>query len=289
FLVLSLVSFLFVWVRAVLFFSPTLFSSNNPSSPTGGSPRRAGGGGGGGGPRLASINAIGDLSHTLETLLDGLTPELRAKHPNTLNLAQRCAERLSEQVDQVSRGSPVTRAQNLINELEYTHALITGNNPPPPVDIKPEPVPTPSPDTNEKSVAPPKEQVRVRADLLNRMISNAGEIGIYRARLEQHNNNLKFNLDELTQTVIRLNEQLRKMNVETEAQMRHRRGEDTPDERMSQDDEIDKQKRELDPLELDRFSTIQLLSRTLSETANDLLNIKSLLGEQYKEMETLLI
>ena len=42
-------------------------------------------------------------------------------------------------------------------------------------------------------------------------------------------------------------------------------------------------------MELDRFSTIQQLSRSLIETVNDLVSIKNLLYEQQKESETLLL
>ncbi|KOR27217.1 hypothetical protein TI03_07330, partial [Achromatium sp. WMS1] len=130
----------------------------------------------------------------------------------------------------------------------------------------------------------PQEFIKIRSDLLNRLIGNAGEISIYRARLEQQNTSLKNNLDELKQTVERLNGQLRNMTIETEAQIRFRKGD--MEEAAEHDDTSGE---ELDPLELDRFSNIQLLSRSLAETSNDLLNIRSFLEEQQRETDTLLI
>lgn len=78
----------------------------------------------------------------------------------------------------------------------------------------------------------------------------------------------QFNLEELSQTVVRLREQLRKLEIETEAQIiyRHQR-------------EPEKEA-EFDPLELDRYSTIQQLSRALAETASDVSSIKDLLQAQ---------
>jgi chemosensory pili system protein ChpA (sensor histidine kinase/response regulator) len=256
-----------------------------------------------GSARLAGIQAIGTLSHTLETLLDGLTPELIQTHGNVLLLAQRAADRINNQVEQVRKGHAVSKALPLLDELEYTHAVVTGKTPPPPKERKVETKVQKQEDVSKKpdvktqkaaeatsvvsAQAPSEvkktvEQVKVQADLLNRLISNAGEVSIYGARLEQHNTNLKFNLVELNQTVTILNDRLRQMTMETEAQMRFRKGDEKEEVGESS-------QKELDPLELDRFSTIQLLSRTLAETVNDLLSIRSLLGEQQKEAETLLV
>ena len=64
--------------------------------------------------------------------------------------------------------------------------------------------------------------MRVRADLLDNLVNYAGEVSIYRARLEQQVGAIRFNLTELDQTVARLREQLRTMDIETEAQILYR-------------------------------------------------------------------
>ncbi|HUY84718.1 MAG TPA: Hpt domain-containing protein, partial [Steroidobacteraceae bacterium] len=53
------------------------------------------------------------------------------------------------------------------------------------------------------------EMARVDADLLDTMLNNAGEVSIFRARLDQQVNSIDFNLVELARTVTRLKEQLR--------------------------------------------------------------------------------
>src|SRR5690606_9703465 len=63
------------------------------------------------------------------------------------------------------------------------------------------------------------EVVRVRGDLIENLINSAGEVSIYRSRLEQQVNTIGFNLAELDQTVVRLREQLRRLEMETEAQI----------------------------------------------------------------------
>ncbi len=136
-----------------------------------------------------------------------------------------------------------------------------------------------SPEPESEPEVAAVERVRVRSDLLDNMVNHAGEVGIYRARLEQQNNLLGFDLQELDQTVSRLKDQLRKLEFETEAQIlsrHHERADDLP---------LDA---EFDPLEMDRYSTIQQLSRALSETVNDLTNLGTTLGDLKRDTDTLL-
>ncbi|HEV7165947.1 MAG TPA: Hpt domain-containing protein [Gammaproteobacteria bacterium] len=123
------------------------------------------------------------------------------------------------------------------------------------------------------------ELVRVRADLLEHALNHAGEVGIYRSRLEQQVNTINFNLGELEQTVVRLRDQLRNLEIETEAQIRSQYVKDAGDQ-INPD---------FDPLELDQFSTLQQLSRALAESVGDLVSIQGLLTNQAREAETLLL
>lgn len=106
---------------------------------------------------------------------------------------------------------------------------------------------------------PQQEQVRVRADLLDRLVNHAGEVAIYRSRLEQQLGAFRGAMGELERTNARLRDQLRRLDLETEAQIvaRYQREQDQADQKF-------------DPLELDRFSTLQQLSRALNESAADL-------------------
>ncbi len=125
------------------------------------------------------------------------------------------------------------------------------------------------------------EMVRVRSDLLDELVNFAGEVSIYRSRVEQQIGGFAGNLGELDQTVIRLREQLRHLDIETEAQIDARYHDNV--ERLNEDDE------EFDPLEFDRFTTMQQLSRSMAESLNDLQNIESSLANLSRETETLLL
>ena len=120
------------------------------------------------------------------------------------------------------------------------------------------------------------EMARVDADLLDTMLNNAGEVSIFRSRLDQQVNSIDFNLAELARTVTRLKEQLRGLEIETEAQVLHRHHDE--DSRHS----------DFDPLELDRYSALQQFSRALSETSSDVGSIQGLLETLTREAQNLL-
>ncbi len=127
--------------------------------------------------------------------------------------------------------------------------------------------------------APPVERVemaRVDADLLDTMLNNAGEVSIFRARLDQQVNSIDFNLAELARTVTRLKEQLRGLEIETEAQVLHRQR------------DIEPRRDDFDPLELDRYSALQQFSRALAETSGDVASIQGLLETLTREAQSLL-
>ncbi len=137
----------------------------------------------------------------------------------------------------------------------------------------------PPPLQAEEEQAGKGERVRVLAELLDQLVNNAGEVSIYRARLEQHNKTVQNNLEELNETIARLRQQLRALELETEAQIRSRHEREAETQRYE----------DFDPLEMDQYSTLQQLSRALSETINDLSNIGETLAEQTRDADTLML
>ena len=123
---------------------------------------------------------------------------------------------------------------------------------------------------------PRQEFARIDADLLEDLLNAAGEISIYHSRLSQQVNSFEFNVEELEQTIARLREQLRKLEIETENEIMHKH----QDTLVAHD---------FDPLELDRYSNIQQLSRALAESANDLTSLKDLLQSLTTEADSLLV
>jgi chemosensory pili system protein ChpA (sensor histidine kinase/response regulator) len=150
-------------------------------------------------------------------------------------------------------------------------AVVAAPEPPPPVAA-----PAASAAAGDRRGADRAETARVDAALLDALLNGAGEINIFQSRLTQQLHSIEFHLGELGGTVSRLREQLRKLEAETEAQILHRHQDD-----VGTDDGFD-------PLELDRYSTIQQLSRALAESANDVASINELLHGLTNETDTLL-
>jgi chemosensory pili system protein ChpA (sensor histidine kinase/response regulator) len=137
----------------------------------------------------------------------------------------------------------------------------------------PQPVP---PGREPVAPADRPEMARVDAELLDQLLNTAGEVSISRARLEQQVGSIDFNLAELSRTVTRLKEQLRKLEIETEKQILH-----------GHEDESG-HRSDFDPLELDRYSAIQQFSRALAETASDVASIQGLLETLTGDTQNLL-
>ncbi len=136
---------------------------------------------------------------------------------------------------------------------------------------------TPRVAASRERAAEPRDFARVDASVLEQLLNAAGEISIANSRLTQQLAQIQFNLDELNRTVVRLRDQLRNLEIETEAQILHRH-QDEPESQSS-----------FDPLELDRYSSIQQLSRGLAETANDVSSLKDLLQNLSADTEGLLV
>ena len=123
----------------------------------------------------------------------------------------------------------------------------------------------------------PQEMVKVSAELLDNLVNLAGETSISRGRLEQQVTDFSYSLEEMDSTLERLRDQLRRLDIETEAQVLFRQERQTPNYE------------DFDPLEMDRYSHMQQLARSLVESASDLLDIRESLSNKTRDAETLLL
>jgi len=254
-----------------------------------------------GGARIAGLVPVGDLSHAIETLLE--KPIRDAARTGTLITALEASfDRLHSLVQQISQGQSPDYPQAMIDHLLALAgattladddmlaavAMPTPAAPAVPVRAAPQPAASVSFDAldlpellpeMEEEVRSSQEQIRVRADLLDSLVNHAGEVAIYRSRLEQQVAGYRFNLVELEQTVARLRSQLRMLEIETEAQIIARFQREHREAGLTT----------FDPLELDRYSQLQQYSRALAESVSDLVSIQNMLDELTRQAETLLI
>ncbi|TNC98942.1 MAG: type IV pili sensor histidine kinase and response regulator [Rhodocyclaceae bacterium] len=104
--------------------------------------------------------------------------------------------------------------------------------------------------------------LRVRADLVDQLVNEAGEVAIARGRIEGELLAVKASLLELTENVIRLRKQLREVEIQAELQM------------QSQQALASERGQEFDPLEFDRFTRFQEVTRMMAESVNDVATVQ---------------
>ncbi|MCU4414173.1 Hpt domain-containing protein [Acinetobacter sp. WU_MDCI_Axc73] len=121
------------------------------------------------------------------------------------------------------------------------------------------------------------EMIRVSADLIEKMINLSGENAINRSRIEMDLGQLGNTLVEMELAIQRLADQLRRMEGELESQIIAKHG--TENLRY-----ID-----FDPLEMDQYSSLNQLSKSLAESASDLVDFKTTLSDKIRDTEGLLL
>ncbi|MHC9012913.1 Hpt domain-containing protein [Stenotrophomonas rhizophila] len=250
-----------------------------------------------GGARMAGINPIGDLGHGIESLLEAVAANRTDIDRSDVHLLERGFDRLHQLLTRTGQHRTVAMPDDLIAAFEQRtqgraepEQIETAEQTLASGDAKVEaaiaalvaaplsaPVPLETVSEDDGLPRPQQEQVRVRADLLDRLVNHAGEVAIYRSRLEQQLGAFRGAMGELDRTNARLRDQLRRLDLETEAQIvaRYQREQDQADHTF-------------DPLELDRFSTLQQLSRALNESAADLGGLQGVLDDLSRQYDVLL-
>jgi chemosensory pili system protein ChpA (sensor histidine kinase/response regulator) len=105
--------------------------------------------------------------------------------------------------------------------------------------------------------------VRIKTQLLDRMVNQAGEVMTARSRLEGEVMQLRAALSELSNNLARLRTQLRDVELQAELQIQSRMAHQTKEE-----------KHNFDPLEFDRFTRMQELTRMMAESVNDVATVQ---------------
>ncbi|WP_459206928.1 Hpt domain-containing protein [Pseudomonas sp. MLB6B] len=226
-----------------------------------------------GGARMVQIGAIGDLAHELESLYQLLAAGRLPSSPALFSLLQNCHDRLAHMLDAVRLGQPLQAATALIDYIRNfsSAALNDGVTEVPASETAPAEVP----------VAPQEraagDMVKVDAELLDDLGNLAGEHAIIRGRIEQQVNDAQIALNEMETTLERMRDQLLRLDNETQSGLlgRHAVEGDAYDD--------------FDPLEMDRHSQLQQLSRALFESASDLLDLKETLAQRAQLTHGLLL
>jgi chemosensory pili system protein ChpA (sensor histidine kinase/response regulator) len=262
-----------------------------------------------GGARMAGVVPLGDLTHALESVLMRVADGRIAVSSELVHLVERTLDRLHRMLMHVAgdgkvpldaalaaelqefagggaealreEAAEVSREVEIVKEAEevagaeaiskVADRLCAEEAVVEPVKAMPE-----APKAERYASSQLRhEMARVRADLLEASINNAGEASIYRGRIEQQTVNMGVHVAELDRTVERLRNQLRELEIETEAQILSSHERERPEDPGGR----------FDPLEFDRYTRIHELSRSLAEAVSDLVSLRGLFASELRQVE----
>jgi chemosensory pili system protein ChpA (sensor histidine kinase/response regulator) len=235
-----------------------------------------------GSARMAGAMRLGELTHLMENRLpegDAMT------HPaeGLLDALDTDLDHIAYVMDRLQKGEVNTDLPWL--NAEATAATVDDVVPAPaakapvvatlPLAASAPAAPTAATSAQEAEGA--RAQLRVRADLIDRLVNEAGEVAIARARVEGELRSLKSNLLELTGSVIRLRSQVREIEIQADSQIQSR---------MSM---VNEAAEGFDPLEFDRFTRFQELTRGIAEGVNDVSTVQQSLLKNLDEADAALL
>jgi chemosensory pili system protein ChpA (sensor histidine kinase/response regulator) len=119
--------------------------------------------------------------------------------------------------------------------------------------------------------------LRVNADTLDFLITESGEVAIARSRIEAELRQVKQALGDLDDSIARLRTQLREVEIQADSQMQSRRT------------VLDQHDSDFDPLEFDRYTRLQELTRMMAEGLNDATSIQQGLLKNLDETDAALL
>ncbi len=228
-----------------------------------------------GSARMAGAIRLGELTHIMESRIEAameagqFPPELFAE--------------LEEKMDRLSLD--LERMQGLPERAPAAPAAPAAVAPAvqasaPAAAAAPAAVAAPAPRAAQPRVeAPlpaPAALLRVNADTLDHLITEAGEVSIARSRVEAELRSVKQSLGDLNESIARLRNQLREVEVQADSQMESRKS------------EIEERKSEFDPLEFDRYTRLQELTRLMAESLHDVVSIQQTLHKSLGETDAAL-
>lgn len=251
-----------------------------------------------GGARLAGLKKLGDLAHDWESDLvaiqsgarvadDAFFEGLTGRQKSVLESIKGVRSGLGAVLTAVAEGVVIAPA-----EPEVSGELAVSVSTPALAVSLPASVAVTTAVSGERVMPPsmqggfkkdagargPQEMIRVPSDLLERLVNLAGETSITRSRVEMGVHGFAQTVEEMGSTIQRLAEQLRRMDAEMESQIISRHN-----------DDAGSKYEDFDPLEMDQYSSLNQLSKALTESASDLLDLKSTLIDKARDTETLLL
>ncbi|MDQ3195669.1 MAG: Hpt domain-containing protein [Pseudomonadota bacterium] len=223
-----------------------------------------------GGARMAGAMRLGELTHNMESQVDHAL-ETSATTPSLFDDLESEFDRVNDAIERLQRGdflvveevTPGARAAHAPSATAGTAA-------------KAQVIPI-VPLSGEVDLVSAKALLRIRADIVDRLVNDAGEVSIARSRIDGEVRSFKNGLNELTDSVLRLRGQLREVEIQAESQLQSRLT------TINQEDDA------FDPLEFDRFTRFQELTRLMAESLHDVTTVQQTLLKSLDEADAALL
>jgi chemosensory pili system protein ChpA (sensor histidine kinase/response regulator) len=219
-----------------------------------------------GSARMAGAIRLGELTHLMEGRIEAAVDAGAVNEALFADLEEKM-DRLSLDLERMAAG-PAAEAEAAppatpAPEAPAAAAPATASAPQPPARTE---APLPS----------PAAMLRVSADTLDHLINESGEISIARSRVEAELRAIKQSAADLAESIARLRGQLREVEIQADSQMRARQS------------ELEERNREFDPLEFDRYTRLQELTRLMAESLHDAESIQQSLQKNLGETDAAL-
>jgi chemosensory pili system protein ChpA (sensor histidine kinase/response regulator) len=229
-----------------------------------------------GSARMVGAMRLGELTHVMESRVIAVMEGHLSASTEVFETLEAQVDRLAEAVERLKRGE-----LTVLNEEEAAEPLAA---PIEPVLAPAEgaPVAASAVQADPLAIAQPVTRdsnaltLRVRADWIDRLVNQAGEVAIARSRIESEVFAFKRHVGELSDALLRLRGHIREVEIQAESQMQatfHTQGEAEG----------------FDPLEFDRFTRFQEVTRFLAESVNDISTVQHILLARLGEADAALI
>jgi chemosensory pili system protein ChpA (sensor histidine kinase/response regulator) len=218
-----------------------------------------------GSSRMAGVMTLGEMVHALESRVEQAVAS-GAITPAFFDAYDADLDRINHMLDALRSGGLSAAAETPAAPMPAGEVATAAG-----AAVAPAQEPLEAADAGQQA------SLRVRANLVDRLVNQAGEMSIARARIEGEMRTLHQSLLDLTENVIRLRKQLREIEIQAETQMQSRQvvtGETRND---------------FDPLEFDRFTRFQELTRMMAESVNDVGTVQHNLLKNLEQADAALV
>jgi chemosensory pili system protein ChpA (sensor histidine kinase/response regulator) len=238
-----------------------------------------------GSARMAGAIRLGELMHIIESKIDAAI-EANAYPAELFAEIEEKMDRVSVDLERMAAGEKLAQTAPVVAPAQKAAEKPVAAAPAEPAAAKVEAPAVAKAAAAPKPAAAPKVEaplqtaaatMRINAETLDHLITESGEVSIARSRVEAELRAVKQSLADLSESISRLRGQLREVEVQADSQMQSRKT------------ELEQQRGEFDPLEFDRYTRLQELTRMMAESLHDVSTIQQTLLKNLGDTDSALL